>query len=351
MDIEIRTIAPDELDAWMGAAALAFGDHPDPQEMATEKTVVEVERCLVALDGADLVGSAAAYSFELTIPGATAPAAGITTVGVRPTHRRRGINAALMRRQLDDVRDREPVAVLFASEGGIYGRFGYGLGSFMASVDLERDRSAFVRGYEPAGRIRMLERAEALERFLPLVRRTGGARPGAFAVDARWLDYAYAPKHHGEDRGWFFVVHEGQDGVDGLAAYLVKHDWQDSMPRSTLELETLDAVTPTAYADLWRFVLDVDLIHRITAWNRPADEPLLHLLQEPRRARLRLKDGLWVRLVDVPLALATRRYAARDGLVLEVRDRFCPWNEGRVALEGTRTAPSAARRMPNPISS
>lgn len=333
MDVEVRPIEPDELEPWLRAVELAFGGHLTPEDVANERKVLEVDRTLAALDGSQIVGCASALSFELTVPGATVPAAGVTGVGVRPTHRRQGINTALMRRQLDDVREREPLAVLFASEGGIYGRFGYGLGSFMASVDVGTDRAAFVRGYEPRGRTRLLDRGEALEAFASEVDRARRGRPGSFAAGVTWLDYTFAEKHFGEDRHWFFAVHEGQDGVDGIAAYLVKHDWQDSVPKSRLELAALDASNPYAYADLWRLVLDTDLVHRVTAWNRPADEPLVHLLREPRRASMRLRDGLWVRLVDVRRALGARRYAASDRLVFEVQDAFCSWNDGRVELE------------------
>jgi predicted acetyltransferase len=334
VDLEIRTIGPDELESWLQAVETAFGGHLTDDDVANERKVLEVDRTLAAVAESQIVGCASAFTFELTVPGGTAPAAGITGVGVRPTHRRRGVNTALMRRQLDDVRERESLAVLFASEGSIYGRYGYGLGALAAGLDVPTDRSGYVRGYEPVGRVRMLERPEAIEAFVPVLARAGRDRPGSFAIDERWLDYAYSQKQWGQERHWFFAAHEGADGLDGVAAYLVKHEWRDGVPRSRLNVETLEATTPSAYADLWRFVLDTDLMRTVSAWNRPADEPLLHLLREPRRARLRLRDGLWVRLVDVPAALAARRYASAGRLAFEVRDPFCPWNEGRFVLEG-----------------
>lgn len=270
----------------------------------------------------------------MTVPGNTVPAAGVPVVGVKPSHRRRGINSALMRRQLDDVHaGREPVAVLHASEGGIYGRFGYGMASFTCAMDVERTRTAYVRGYEPSGRVRLLERDEALKAFLPLYDRVRRERAGMMELDASWFEYRFAERHFGEDRKWFYAAHEGAEGIDAYAVYLAKHDWKGSFPRNELEVEDLQALAPQAYADMWRYCFDVDLIDRVTAWHRPVDEPLLHLLQEPRRLQFRLKDGLWVRLVDVAEALEARRYAAEDRVVLEVRDRFCPWNEGRYALD------------------
>jgi predicted acetyltransferase len=122
--------------------------------------------------------------------------------------------------------------------------------------------------------------------------------------------------------------------VDAYVVYQVKDDWQESTPRNELEVRDLHATTPQAYADMWRYVFDTDLVHRVTAWNRPADEPLLHLLREPRRLRLRVQDGLWVRAVDAAAALGGRRYAVEGRLAIGVRDAFCPWNEGTFELEG-----------------
>jgi len=99
-------------------------------------------------------------------------------------------------------------------------------------------------------------------------------------------------------------------------------------------------VTPDAHAALWRFCLDVDLTTSTEAWNRPTDDPLPWMLADPRHLRRSTSDGTWIRLVDVPAALSGRRYMRSDGLVLEVHDTFCPWNDGRYALDG---GPEGAR--------
>jgi predicted acetyltransferase len=122
----------------------------------------------------------------------------------------------------------------------------------------------------------------------------------------------------------------------------VRHDW-DVAPKNELMLDDLIAITPQAYADMWRFVLDVDLIQHVTAWNRPADDPVVHLVLEPRPLRFRLKDALWLRLVDVEDALGSRAYGAESTIVLDVRDAFCPWNEGRYELT-TAAAGATCRR-------
>ena len=147
MDIEIRTISEGELDAFFRATESAFSSVASDDELARERTMAEPDRCFAAFDGPEIVGTAGAYTMPMTIPGGETEVGFVTAVGVRQTHRRRGVNSELMRRQLDDARRRgEVAAVLYASEGGIYGRFGYGLATFGLSFRAETARSAFVRG-------------------------------------------------------------------------------------------------------------------------------------------------------------------------------------------------------------
>src|SRR5690606_513793 len=107
-------------------------------------------RTLVVTDGAALVGVAGAFTRDMTVPGAVVPAAHVTMVGVAPTHRRRGLLRRLMHRQLREVYEarREPFAVLWASEGRIYQRFGYGLATTKLSLEIDTTE---VRLAEPEG--------------------------------------------------------------------------------------------------------------------------------------------------------------------------------------------------------
>lgn len=334
MDVAIRSIDEDGFGAWVRANEIAFSSVPDPDDVARERTVAELDRTFGAFDGDEIVGTAASFSLRMRVPGGTElGTAGVTMVGVKPTHRRRGINTAMMRRLLDQSRERgEPLAALFASEGGIYGRYGYGLASFNCGIDIETDRSAFVRGYQPSGRVRLRPLDEALPTLVNVYGRARIARPGTIDLDEARIRYwlhDYGPE---KELPFFIALHEGGGGPDAYAIYKVKHDWTGSVPRLELNVYDVQAVSPGAYADIWRYVLDVDLVHRVRAWARPPDEPLLHLLAEPRRLHLTVRDGLWLRLVDVPGALAKRGYAADGRIVLEVHDRFCPWNVGRVSL-------------------
>ncbi len=317
------------------AAETAFGEHLREEDAAIWEPVFEPDRAIGTFDGDRLVGTAAAFSYELTVPGGVLPAAGVTMVGVHPTHRRRGALRQMMRMQLDDVHDRgEPLAILWASEGSIYQRFGYGLATVRMRVDVAHDRSAFGRPHVPVGEIRFIAVEEAKRVFPPIHDAILPTRPGFFnRTPAFWDEILHDPEHWRNGAGAaFHVVHEVDGAPDGYARYRINDKWDESGPNSTLIISELLATNPTAHLDLWRFLLDVDLIGRIEAWNVAPDEPLILAALEPRRLGLGLSDGLWLRVVDVPAALAGRRYRTDGSVVLEISDSFCPWNEGRWAL-------------------
>jgi len=335
MDQRVRRITADELEPFLLASELASSDVPDRDEIERERSISEPDRNFAAFDGADIVGTAGAFTMPITVPGGELVVGYPTLVGVLPTHRRRGIAAELMRALLDDARERgELLSVLYASEGGIYGRFGYGLGTIGLTLRIETARSPFVRGYASSGQIRLVERERATKEILAVHEVTRLEVPGMVHLDERRLAYVVGHEHGaGKERPTFFALREGPSGVDGYVIYKVAHDWPEHTPNTALHVRDLVGANPGAYADLWRFVLDVDLVTYVEASNRPSDEPLLYLLREPRRLRARMSDNLWVRLVDVPGALAARRYAAPGRVVLEVADRFCTWNGGRYVLE------------------
>jgi predicted acetyltransferase len=345
MDVTIRPIREDEFPAYLRANEASFSSVPSDEDSERERSLNEPERSFAAFDGEDIVGTAGVFTMPMTVPGGELEIGYVTAVGVKPTHRRRGIATRLLRRQLDEAHERgELVDVLYASEGGIYGRFGYGLASFALAFDMESSRSAFVAGYEPSGAVRLVEYADAVEDVLAVQGEVRVTRPGMVGLDRPRLDYAQREHGPARDLPRLTVLHEGDRGVDGYAIYRVRHDWPGGIPHSELDVRDLQATTPGASADLWRYLFDVDLTERVRSWIRPVDEPLLHLVAEPRRLRATLRDNLWVRLVDVGGALAARRYATAGRVVVEVRDPFGPWNDGRYAVEAGPDGRAAAER-------
>jgi predicted acetyltransferase len=351
MDPEIRTIDEGELEAFFGALAAAFGDDMTPEDIELDRTVTEVPRSIAAYDGQRIVGTTSAYSMSLTVPGGTVPMPGVTMVSVLPTHRRRGLLRAMMRRQLDDFREAgEAVAGLWASESSIYGRYGYGLAAAILEVEIARERTAFARPFTDPGRTSLVDKDDALKVMPEVYARVLPARPGMLERAPQWWDYLFSDQErHRHGAGPLqYVVHEGSGGPDGYAAYAIKEKWEEGFPAGRLSVKELIAETPEAYAGLWNLCLNVDLISRIQAWPRPVDEPLPYLLAEPRRLRMVVRDGLWVRLIDVPAALAARTYGAEGEVVLEVRDEFCPWNQGRFRLAAGPQGASSSRTRARP---
>lgn len=308
-----------------------------------------LDRMLAALDDGKIVGGGGSFAFEMTVPGEIVPTAGVTVVGVLPTHRRRGVLTAMMRTQLDDVHERgEPLAALFASDERIYGRFGYGLAQLMGEMQLRRERSGFARPLERRGRIRTVEQDEALKLFPPIWDELRPRTPGMLARSPEWWELrvvrdpeSWRPPGAGPKR---FAVLELDDTVGGYAIYRHAPKWEDGAPQGSLNTIEVFATGPQAEAELWRYLCDIEWVEKINARLLPLDHPLFFILAEPRQMRLRVGDGIWVRLVDVGAALSARSYAADGTVVFEVEDVFCSWNAGRWKLENgaaTRTRAAA----------
>ncbi len=246
----------------------------------------------------------------------------------------------MMRRQLDDMHQRgEPLAALYASEAPIYGRFGYGLATYMAEIEIPRSHAAFLEPRSIAGRVVMVDVPAAVDAFTQVWSQAQPTQPGMLTLDARWWRNQLADLESTR-QGFspqYRVVYELEGKPAGFALYRIKMDWDATGPIGVLRVEHLIAASADAYAALWRYVLEVDLIARVTAEGRSVDEPLRFLLADSRQPKTRVDDGIWLRLVDVAKALAGRRYATEGRLVLRVRDAFAPWNDGHYELNGGPT--------------
>lgn len=335
MEIDVRPFDGDPR-AFFEAGVLAFSERPHEADMPSWDALFEPDRAIAAYDGDRIIGTAGIFSFDLTVPGGVLPAAGVTIVGVHATHRRQGILRRMMRMQLDAIHDRgEPLAILWASEGSIYQRFGYGLGTTRTRLDAQRERSAFRLPHTPAGTVRFVEVDEAKRLFPPIHDALLPRRPGFFARTPAYWDHEifHDPEHwrRGASEAWH-VVHEVAGVADGYARYRIRDAWDDSGPKSTVVLTEMLAKNAAAHLDLWRYLFDIDLMSRLEAWNIAADDPIFLSVAEPRKLGMGVSDGIWLRIVDVASALAGRRYGADGSLTVEVADEFCPWNDGRWSL-------------------
>ncbi|MFI6303430.1 GNAT family N-acetyltransferase [Amycolatopsis thailandensis] len=282
------------------------------------------------------VGIASSFDTELTVPGGQKlVTAAVDGVAVRADWTRRGILTAMMAVQLEDFAARGvPLAALHASEGVIYGRFGYGAATFCKGVSVERPRARVRGGVGRDGVVRLVTPAEAVERVPALYDRFEGTRPGFLARPAQWWPGFFDRLVTGND-GYRVAVHSGPDGDDGYVVYqtIDVRDRQAPERGAILDIRELDAATPRAWAGLWRFLLSVDLVSAVTGRARPVDEPIAELLTDPRAVNtVEVMDDLWLRLVDVLAALRARTYGTAEPVVLEVLDKQLPDNNGRYVV-------------------
>jgi predicted acetyltransferase len=347
--LEVRPVTPEELEAFTRVDLAAFGESTmNADRFQLEWTRRELDRTLAAFDGDDIVASGRAMSFELTAPGsALIPAAAVTWIAVLPTHRRRGILTALMHRQLADATERgEPLAMLMASEGTIYRRFGYGIATNFMSVSIDRKHSTLLISRPDSGRVRLVDQDAARVLLPEIFDRARREQVGAVQrVDAWWPDQYFWPEP--TDRGaHFYAVHENGDGeLDGYVAYRVESKW-DYVTKSILHVDEVISLTSDAHDALWRFVFEVDLIETIRAEHIPLDDPLRWQLAESRRLQVtRVSDWLWVRLLDLAAALEARTYMSEGSIVFQVVDEFRPKQQaaGRFELQAGPEGASVRR--------
>lgn len=349
MKTDLRVLRQSEWDRWYERLELAFGGVAETRpERELWRDLTEVERSIGVWDGDECVGTAGAFTFSVSAPGGTfVPAAGVTMVSVAATHRRRGILTSMMRRQLDDVRSGgEPLAVLVASEPGIYGRFGYGVATHQLSVAIDSSR---VRVMAPPGaedvRLRFVPVDEGAEACEQVYRRTIGARAGMLARRPGWerLPLLDPPSERQGASPMQCVLAERDGRVVGYTRFHNKPEWTPAGPEGSVSVRHVDALDPVAYAALWRFLCEIDLTSTVRSRNRPVDDPLLQLVSDVRRCDVRVRDALHIRLVDVGAALEARRYLAPVDVVIDVEDVFCPWNTGRWRLSGDTEGASCER--------
>ncbi len=353
MDIEVRPCASvEELRRAVDVISHYFGSETTLEDAERFATWLEVERMHIALDGDRIVGGAGAFSYEMSVPGgASVPAAGVTVVGVLPTHRRRGVLSAMMKAQLEDSRERgDAVAYLWASEATIYGRFGYGLASRMGEIHLARERTKFALPFEPRGTVRIVDLEESARTFPPLYEAVRAQRPGVFKRSKAWWEtrrlFDDPARRQGGPKNRVLLELDGKPA--GYAIYSVKQDWQSGSSKGTVSIMEVVAPTPEASRELWRWLLDFDWTSQFEANLLPVDHELFLLLAEPRRMQFAINDGVWVRPVDVGAALSARNYTGDGEVVLEVADGLLPENAGRwrvTAAGAERTESDADLRL------
>ncbi|MFC8681641.1 GNAT family N-acetyltransferase [Microbacterium ureisolvens] len=327
--LEYRRVAVDgdEYVGWLQSVARGFqdGERTDEQ-IAASRERSGYRRLTGVYDPAAPVdapvATIASWLGELTVPGAaTIPSCAISAVTVAPTHRRRGVARAMLEGELRAAQAAGiPMAMLTVSESQLYGRYGFASAAPAASFEIETRRAVWT-GPRPEGRVDFVGRERVREVLPVLHERVRHRAPGEIDVQSsQWDNIAGVwpgAEKATEKRAVQYSDAAGE--VRGAAVYTVREN-HDDFTKATVNVHYLLAETDDAYAALWRFLLELDLVASVHAGELSVDEPVLWMIADRRAAKTTVRDHQYVRVLDVATALEARRYAAQGTLVLDVAD-------------------------------
>lgn len=347
MAIEFRPARADELPEFRRLVAYVFAEPSPPREGAEPPMQPEWTSCAF-VDGR-MAATFAAYPFTMRWNGAPAATAGVTGVGTYPEYRRQGLLRALVERSFAEQRDRgQSLAILWASFGAIYQRFGFGLASTAVSYDLEPRHIAFEDPTPPSGTARLVRAEDALPEMKRVYIEIATPRNLMLhRVPAMWQGHLRqgTGAHHAA------VYYAASGEPTGYLLYTTREvpNWGEPAPDQEMEVVDWAALDLDAYRGVFDYLRRHDLVRRAKFWSVPEDDPGYALFLEPRALRRRTGDGIYLRIVDVEQALAARPYAEAGALTLAVLDELCDWNHARFRLDsdGGRATVTRGGRAPD----
>ena len=333
---QLRHLTDATFKEFHAAILRGFQEEPQTETLELSRRIYHNARMFGFKVGRRWVATCGDYARRLTLPGgADVPVAAVTVVTVHPPYRRRGLLTAMMQHQLEQVARRgEPLAVLWASEAPIYGRFGYGQATSRARLTGSTGRLTFLPGIALPGSVDEVTRNEFLKHAPRLHESMRVQTPGTMVRDPDVWEMALFDKpsiRGGASELRYLLHYDDQGDPDGLATYHFKPDFEEE-PEGEVRVREVWAEDSGAYAGLWRYLLDLDLARTFRRLNAPVDDPLRHLVADPRAVVTSTADNLFVRVIDVEEALLARRYAAAMDVVVEIEDPHLPQNTGRYRI-------------------
>lgn len=304
-----------------------------------------------ATSDASPVATIDSWVTPLSLPGGTEigmwAISGVTVAG---THRRRGIARSLLEGELRSAAAAGvAVAGLTVSEATIYGRYGFGSAIPVSRLTVNTRRAGWA-GHEPRGRIEYVERDRLASDLGAVHERARTTRAGRISGwRARWDGMAGLAKSDPDRdrvRGVHYLDDDGE--LRGVLAYTLTE--KGGSFRFALSVRLLVGETAEAVAALWRFALQHDLVDEVVADLRPLDDALPWLVVDPRGVTQEVHDHGWLRILDLPTALAARRYSAPLDTVLRVEDSLGFTNGDwrlRVDESGIATVEAVAESAPD----
>ena len=322
-----------EIEPWMAQLTTALLGAPWEQDFAPRVAGRRREwrpgRAWGARDRGRWIATLATEERTLTVPAGPGGTAlltvdALTAVSVAATHRRRGLLRSMIGSSLAAAVERgDAVSILIAAEWPIYGRFGYAPATRSATYTLHTRRPGATLSADPAGSVRQVEPAELARHAGAVFERSRRRWPGQVDRAGSWWSRRLGtdgfPALSTGHATW--VLHEGEDGPDGLLGWRVTRDFDGTGELGAVDVVDLAAGSDRAYRNLWAYLCGLDVISEVTLSGRPVEEPVRWLLPDGRALHQRFTgDDVWLRLLDVPAALSARGYGVAGRLVLEVVD-------------------------------
>ena len=332
MTTEIRACRPEEMDAYYAIERYVFASDTlvDPTVAAT---LPEWTTCGF-VDG-KLVATMGTFPFTVRLNGAAVKMGGVTQVGTLPSHRRQGLLRQIMRKGFEEMRERDqPFAILWASMGAIYQRFGYGTAAPRAWYTFDPRYAGFQEELQDTGSISMETPEEAYATIKQLYIESATAKT-MHIHRSRALWQADTLRREDKAPAVHVAVYRNADGEPrGYLVYQVgQEDRVAPGPNHKMTVRDFVWLDMAAYRGLWNFIRRHDLVGQVTM-TVPDDDPAPELLLEPRMLQKHTSDGIWMRVTDAEKALASRPYGDRGELVIDLpTDDMCPWNAGRWMIE------------------
>ena len=334
MAIEIRPASAGEMDqiGLMGSYSYggSFGDGPENITASSNRP----EWTLCAFDGATMATSFSAFPFTMRANGKAMAYAGISSVGTRPEYRRQGLLRRIMTQAFADMRERgQSVAGLWASQAGIYQRYGFSINSFKRKYQVDTADIRFNKNDRTSLKVLRFSPEEIMSKVKDIYQEFVKDRMSYLhRSSALWMNNVF---EEGED-GPVYVA-AAFDGEDAKAymAYTLRANKVENRARPQ-EIKILDFcwLNLSAYQSIWEYLSLHDLVGRVTWETAPQDDPAQEIFQEPRMLHTGDGEGAWFRVVDVPAALSKRGYFAEGRAVIEVfNDDIAPWNNDVWDLE------------------
>jgi predicted acetyltransferase len=353
MGIEVRSCADrDEVDQYGKIVSYVFAES-DKDALSTEMSGTQPDWTTCAWVDGRMATTMGTFPFTVRLNGAPVHMGGVTAVGTLPQYRRKGLLRQVMGLGFNQMRDRgQSIAILWASMGAIYQRFGYGAATSSVGYNFDPRYAGFAFPVEPSGQVEM---TDVKEDAYPTLKQLyiQWATPRNLHIHRSsilWNVGTLRPSK--KDQPVYIGIYRNGDGeARGHVVYQTEQTHSnDPGPGQVLTVKDFIYLDADAFRGLWDYIRRHDLVGRISIRGAfGEDDPAHDLLMEPRMLNRTVSDGIWMRVVDVEKAIPQRPYGGRGALVFEVQgDTMCPWNEGTWEMETSGSATEIRRSTRQP---